>query len=637
MRLEKIFEPLTINHLTLANRLVVSAMVTGYANADGTASERLIAYHEAKARGGWGLIIPEDYRVAEDAGASQALPGLYTDEQIASHQALTRRVHAAGSKILCQLYHAGSRASSRVNGVRPVAPSAVPYQAGSEVPRALRTEEIAALVEAFGDCALRAKRAGFDGVEIHGAHGYLVSAFVSPYANKRGDDYGGTLENRARFALEIVRNIRQKVGKDFTIFYRMSAVEYVDGGLTIEEAKVLAMLLEDAGVDAIHCSQGGYDPGAGIVIPPSAVPKAAFVANAAAIKSVVRIPVIAVGRINDPLLAEAILRANQADLVTMARASLADPDLPRKAREGRLDEIRRCIGCVQGCKAADRGCLVNPLTGHEREYDLSAKALSKRVYIAGGGVSGCAAAITAAQKGHQVTLFESDERLGGQWNEAAVPIGKAEFASFLTWQSQEMKRLGVQVCLGMTLDQEQIEADRPEVVIIATGSQPLCPPIDGIGQDNVCFAQEVLRGSASVGQSVVVIGGGLVGAETADYLAQQGHRVTIVEIEEALMRDAEPAPAYYLRQRLQKNDVTVHTLAKVLSIKEDRVTMVKGAAENVINGVDTIVIAAGARSYQPLLAELNDYPGIVLTVGDAQAVKNGLHNIRQGYLAGLEI
>ena len=637
MRLEKIFEPIRINQLTLANRLMVSAMVTGYANADGTASERLIAYHEAKALGGWGLIIPEDYRVTETAGASSPLPGLYCDEQIASHRELTQRVHAAGSKILCQLYHAGSRASSRVNGVPPAAPSAVPYQAGSEVPRALTIEEIAVLVEAFGDCALRAKRAGFDGVEIHGAHGYLVSAFVSPYANKRSDDYGGPIENRARFALEIVRKIRQKVGDAFTIFYRMSAVEYVDGGMTLEEAKVLAMLLEEAGVDAIHCSQGGYDPGAGVVIPPSIVPKAAFVANAAAIKSVVHIPVIAVGRINDPLLAEAILRSNQADLVTMARASLADPELPRKAQEGRLEEIRHCIGCVQGCKASDRGCLVNPLIGHEREYDLSKTALCKRVYIAGGGVSGCAAAIMAAQKGHQVTLFESSDRLGGQWNEAAVPIGKAEFASFLTWQRQEMKRLGVDIYLRQALSAEQVKADLPEAVIIATGSQPLCPPIDGIGQKNVCFAQAVLKGTAAVGKTVVVIGGGLVGAETADYLAQQGHDVIIVEMLEAIMRDAEAAPAYYLQQRLQKNKVVIHLNAKVLAIKEDKVIIAKGDTESILTGVDSIVIAAGARSYHPLLAELTDYSCQIITVGDAQAVKNGLYNIREGYLAGLNL
>lgn len=434
----KAFEPFRIGKLELKNRLVVSAMVTNYCYPDGTPTEKYLAYHEHKARGGWGLIITEDYAIAPKAGGFTRLPGLWEGSQIQPHQELTRRVHQAGGKIVVQIYHAGRETSSSITGERPVAPSPIREPSMPETPRELTVEEIHQLVEQFGDCARRAQQAGFDGVEVHGAHGYLVGAFASPFANKRCDEYGGTIQNRARFAVEIIRNIKQKCGADFPVLYRMSAVEYVPGGLEIEEAKVLARLVEEAGADCIHCSQGVY-ASTQHIIPPSVVARGAYVQNAAAIKSAVHIPVIAVGRINDIQVAESILQSGQADLVTMARASLADPEMPKKIQEGREDEVLRCIGCLQGC-AGENGkghcvrCLVNPLTGMEDVYDFSPTKERKRVLLIGGGVSGCEAAITAAQKGHRVTLLEKSGQLGGQWIPASMPVGKSEFTSLLLWQ-----------------------------------------------------------------------------------------------------------------------------------------------------------------------------------------------------------
>lgn len=254
----KALEPFRIGKLELKNRLVVSAMVTNYCYPDGTPTEKYLAYHEHKARGGWGLIITEDYAIAPKAGGFTRLPGLWEGSQIQPHQELTRRVHQAGGKIVVQIYHAGRETSSAITGERPVAPSPIREPSMPETPRELTVEEIHQLVEQFGDCARRAQQAGFDGVEVHGAHGYLVGAFASPFANKRCDEYGGTIQNRARFAVEIIRNIKQKCGADFPVLYRMSAVEYVPGGLEIEEAKVLARLVEKAGADCIHCSQGVY-------------------------------------------------------------------------------------------------------------------------------------------------------------------------------------------------------------------------------------------------------------------------------------------------------------------------------------------------------------------------------------------
>ena len=475
----KAFEPFRIGKLELKNRLVVSAMVTNYCNPDGTPTEKYLAYHEHKARGGWGLIITEDYAIAPKAGGFTRLPGLWEGSQIQPHQELTRRVHQAGGKIVVQIYHAGRETSSAITGERPVGPSPIREPSMPETPRELTVEEIHQLVEQFGDCARRAQQAGFDGVEVHGAHGYLVGAFASPFANKRCDEYGGTIQNRARFAVEIIRNIKQKCGADFPVLYRMSAVEYVPGGLEIEEAKVLARLVEEAGADCIHCSQGVY-ASTQHIIPPSVVARGAYVQNAAAIKSAVHIPVIAVGRINDIQVAESILQSGQADLVTMAQASLADPEMPKKIQEGREDEVLRCIGCLQGC-AGENGkghcvrCLVNPLTGMEDVYDFSPAKERKRVLVIGGGVSGCEAAIAAAQRGHRVTLLEKSGQLGGQWIPASMPVGKSEFTSLLLWQKTMLEKLHIQVLLNTQADGELIRLYEPDAVVVATGSKPFVP------------------------------------------------------------------------------------------------------------------------------------------------------------------
>ena len=276
----KVFEPFKINQMELKNRMVVSAMVTNYCSEDGMATEKFIAYHEHKAKGGWGLIITEDYAVTPTACGFKKLPGLWEDGQIESHKELTRRIHEAGGKIAAQIYRAGRETSSAITGEQPIGPSALKDPTMPETPREMTVEEIHELVEQFGDCARRAKEAGFDAVEVHGAHGYLIGAFASPFSNKRSDEYGGTIRNRARFAMEIIENIKEKCGKDYPVLYRMSAVEYVPGGLEIEESKILARLVEEAGADCIHCSQGVY-ASTHVIIPPSVVPRAAYVENAA--------------------------------------------------------------------------------------------------------------------------------------------------------------------------------------------------------------------------------------------------------------------------------------------------------------------------------------------------------------------
>lgn len=510
-----------------------------------------------------------------------------------------------------------------------------------ETPRELTVEEIHQLVEQFGDCARRAQQAGFDGVEVHGAHGYLVGAFASPFANKRCDEYGGTIQNRARFAVEIIRNIKQKCGADFPVLYRMSAVEYVPGGLEIEEAKVLARMVEEAGADCIHCSQGVY-ASTQHIIPPSVVARGAYVQNAAAIKSAVHIPVIAVGRINDIQVAESILQSGQADLVTMARASLADPEMPKKIQEGREDEVLRCIGCLQGC-AGENGkghcvrCLVNPLTGMEDVYDFSPAKERKRVLVIGGGVSGCEAAIAAAQRGHRVTLLEKSGQLGGQWIPASMPVGKSEFTSLLLWQKTMLEKLHIQVLLNTQADGELIRLYEPDAVVVATGSKPFVPGfLKGADQDFVVNAHDVLLGKVEVQGKVVVVGGGLVGAETADTLSQSC-QVSVIEMQPRIMGDGEYSTAYYMKQRFQQFGVQVYTSTKVLEIGSHTVAAEREGQAITLEDVDFVVIAVGVKTDTALFDQLEGLPWPVCKVGDANGVKNGYLGIREGFEAGLAL
>ena len=378
-------------------------------------------------------------------------------------------------------------------------------------------------------------------------------------------------------------------------------------------------------------------------MPPFGVTRGAFVENAAAIKSVVNIPVSAVGRINDPDLAEAILASGKADLVTMARASLADPELPNKVLEERYDDISRCIGCLQGCLANSNAgtgkvrCLVNPMTGMEDEYSYVPAETKKNVWIAGGGVAGCEAAIVAAKRGHDVTLFEQSDHLGGQWCAAAVPMDKTEFSTLVVWQENQLRALGVDVHLNTALDAAAVAAGKPDALIVATGSLPVVPrSIDGIDGENVVLAQDVLMGKVETGRRVVVIGGGLVGAETADFLAHHGKEVSIIEMMDEIMRDGEPTPRAMLIDRLAKNGVNIYTETQVIAIESDAVVAERGGESVRLEGINTVIIAIGVRANKTLEESLVDkFSGELFVVGDAKKAKNGYLGIQEGFEAGM--
>ncbi len=639
--LKNLFSPVEIGNVKIPNRLVVPAMVMNYCHGDGTATEKYIAYHEAKAKGGWGLIITEDYSVDPKGKGFPNIPGLWNDGQIESHSKLTKRIHDVGGKIFAQIYHAGRQTSRAFIGSQPVAPSPIPCPRLQEVPHALEVNEIRDIVEEFGDCARRAKKAGFDGIEIHGAHGYLIAQFMSPYSNKRIDEYGGNLSNRMRFPLEIVSNVRSKAGSDFPVLFRISGDEMVPGGRTIEDTKTIAVMLEEVGVDGLHITAGVYGS-AYAITPPAAVRHGWIVHFAEEVKKVVDIPVITVGRINDPLLAETIVAGKKADLVAMGRASLADPELPKKAAAGRFADINHCIGCLQGCigmisRGQPATCLVNPTLGREEELRIRPADRKKRVFIAGAGPAGMEAAMVAGKRGHEVHLFEKADRLGGQFYTASIPPSKGEIAGFIVWQKKQLEENRVSVHLNTEFTEETVIGQKPDVVVLATGSTPVTPHWPGVKRANVMTAHQVLEGRAEVGRSVAIIGGGMVGSETANHLANHGKEVTLVEMLPEIAADVNVRSRPFLLKDLAEQNVKIYVNATVKEVLGDGLRIERGGREEKIGPFDTVILAVGVESCNELRSKLEGKVARLITIGDALDPRKALEAIAEGYQAGLDV
>ncbi len=482
-----LFDPISIRALVLPNRILMPAMTTRLAAADGSVTPELIAYYLERARGGTGLIIVE-MTSPEPAGRHRAGELSITDGKYRDGlRRLNDRLHEAGARTAIQIGHAGGHTRADVTGHPPVAPSAIPHvvqevDTRTIVPEAMTQARIQQVVQAFAEAAQWAKSGGFDAAEIHGAHGYLIAQFLTPLENRRTDEYGGSLPNRARFALEVLRAARQRVG-DFPLLFRISADEYAPGGLTPAEAVEVCRWAEQAGADALHVSAGCYRslPSGAVMTPPMNYPDGVFVHLAQAVKAAVSVPVVAVGRLHDPALAARVVAEGKADLVALGRALVADPHWPRKAREARGEPIRACISCntcVDGMREGSRiQCLVNPAAARETQFSLQPAARPRRVLVAGGGPAGMEAAAALARRGHTVALVERNTVLGGQWVQAMkaprfqnVRTTPAVMRRFLDYQAAELKRLGVDVRLGRPADRTLVQEWRADAVVSATGA-----------------------------------------------------------------------------------------------------------------------------------------------------------------------
>ncbi len=642
MALKKLFTPMKIGNCEIPNRMVVPAMAMDYNNYDGSLTEKYMAYHEEKAKGGWGLIITENYCISEHAGGLDRIAGLWCDEQIPQNLEFTNRIHQYDSKIFCQIYHAGRQTCSHVNGgVQPVAPSSIPCPWKREIPKELTIEEIKQIIEDFGDCALRAKKAGFDGIEVHGGHGYLLAEFMSGYSNKRTDEYGGCLANRAKIVKEVITNIRSKVGPDFPVTIRFSTVECKEGGRSIAESRVLARWFEDWGFDGIHASTGTYGTNYQSIVSHMYVDNAWAVDFAAEVKRMVNIPVIAVNRINDPEIADTVLVLDKADFVAMGRASLADPHMPNKAKAGDYESIRYCIGCIQGCVDQGQGptgakCLVNPTLGKEFEIDYTKTENPKKVLVIGGGPGGMEAARAAYLKGHHVKLIEKQEALGGQFRSAAYPPCKGSLAFYTNWIIRELKNSTVEICLNTEATKEMIEKEKADVIIMATGGTPIMPPIPGIDKPHVYTAEEILLGKVQPGEIIVVCGGGEVGGETAAHLAIQERKVSLVEMRGSILNELNGTAAIAVNNMLNKYGVTKYLSTKVVAIEDDGV-VVSNSTETFKIPADMVVLGLGYVPENKLANELSELCDNVKIIGGAVKTSNALDAIEDGFMAGISI
>lgn len=525
MEFTRLFDPIRINRLEIDNRFVMPAMVTNFGNEDNTVSDRLIAYHVARAKGGFGLIIVENAAVHPWGRAFSAVLGLWDDRFIGDCRRLTAAVHAAGGKIFAQIYHAGAQTTEKAIGVQPVAPTAFLHPINGTLPRELDKNEIVEIIEAFGQATLRAKQAGFDGVEIHGSHGYLISQFMSPYTNKRTDEFGGDLRGRLRFPIEILQQVRRLVGDDYPVIIRMAGDERISDGRGIEESKIAVRLLDEAGYDAFHITTATTATQY-YIAPPYYAGSAINVQYAEQIKRVTAKPVITTGRISDPLMAEEILLEGRADMIGMGRAAIADPELPRKVAQGKLDDVQHCVGCLQGCIGrlywdVPINCLANSAVGNESQELIDASE-KKKVLVVGGGIAGLETARIAALRGHAVELHEKTGKLGGQLLIAGMPPHKQSILQLVKTKIRQAQQAGVDIHLHSAVDEASVAQIRPDVVVVATGGSPLWPSIPGIDGSSVVGAWDVLLGRMRLGNKILVIGGGSVGCETADFLASRG-------------------------------------------------------------------------------------------------------------------
>lgn len=635
--MEALFSEFAIGNLVLSNRIVMPSLASFMIGTDGSISPAAVEHYRRRAAGGPAMVIIEACAVSPEGIVSPNQARIFHDRFIDGLAEIAAAIRTEGSIPAVQIHHGGRQTPARVIKQKPLAPSPLPCPTIRGEVTPLDIDGIRSLVKKFGDAAERARQAGFQLIEIHGAHGYLVNQFLSRFSNVRTDAYGGDVAGRSRFACEIVTEIRRRVGRGFPLSFKISAEEYVENGLTTPESIEILKILAATGIDAVQVSAGN-DATAEWICQPMFMPKACLVESAAQIKKALAIPVMAVGRINDPHTAEGIIAAGKADLVCMGRGLLADPEMPKKARQGRIDEIRTCIACNTCMQSIfKRGrveCLVNPSLGREEEMAIVAAERKKKVVVVGGGPAGLNVAWVAAKRGHDVHLYEKRGEWGGQLVPGSRPRHKEELRSLIRFQRKQADIYGVKCHLNRNISAADVERLKPDVVVLATGSLPAMPSVEGIDLDIVTTYADVLNGSPPARQKIAVVGGGPTGLEVALHCAEQCCEVTVVEMLPELGAGMEAMTKKILLDHLNRCGARLLTECLLEKVVPAGIRVRHKAGEVHLIPAEMVVIATGTRPDDRLYGEIQALGCEIHRIGDCRTPQDAKAAIYESAVLG---